>query len=561
MSVSRSFRLVVLLLVVLSFTTPGQAGPNGASAKKKPMPPKIADDPKTVDPATLMPAKLAKQATADFSNSSLREILEWLRTEHQIVALLDKAALDELGILPSEPVSDRLDNAPIYLLLNRLRALRLAWYFEDDVLYITSEDAAKKHLTTLPHNIGDLLDAGYMASGLVQVMESAVEPDSWAGAGVGEGNLSSLGDVLFVRQTHDIQDKVRGLLEALRKHGRQTFVCDPSQHLALREKLEKNVSVSLDDVPLEAAMNAVAKKAGVDIRLDTRALNDLGISRRTPVTLKLSDRKLQTVLRALTADLKLTCVMRDGVLCITSRDAAEGFLKTAVYDVRDLCRDDGESDALIQALMSGTGPDRWKSSGTGEGEMVSTKPGTLIVLGQEDLQMRVLDLLETYRTALRQSRPRKESVVDPNEVITVYYRMHANVAHDLNTLLPQMVRPASWVRTRNEGTIGEITLVSSPPEYRTVAVVEEASGKGAKTTGSTMTIAVPQSVLIIKHTRETHEEIAEVLRRVESGDAAGGAQFPGAMGGMGGMGMGGNGNFGAGYFSVPGNSMKRPNRK
>ena len=72
-------------------------------------------------------------------------------------------------------------------------------------------------------------------------------------------------------------------------------------------------------------------------------------------------------------------------------------------------------------------------------------------------------------------------------------------------------------------------------------------------------MVVSRAVLIIRQTRAAHEEIAEVIRRLESGDivggagggggAAGGMMGGGMMGGMGG-GMGGAG-FGSGYFSVP----------
>ena len=91
----------------------------------------IVDEPRTVDPAAFVPTQLADVATADFSDSSLREVIHWLRDQQNLVVLLENQALSGIGISPGDPVSDRLDETPIYLLLNRLRSLNLGWYYED----------------------------------------------------------------------------------------------------------------------------------------------------------------------------------------------------------------------------------------------------------------------------------------------------------------------------------------------------------------------------------------------------------------------------------------------
>ena len=59
--------------------------------------PAIADEPKLIDPATVMPAKLAVAATVDLSESSLREVIEWLRNDQKLVVLSENSALTEAG--------------------------------------------------------------------------------------------------------------------------------------------------------------------------------------------------------------------------------------------------------------------------------------------------------------------------------------------------------------------------------------------------------------------------------------------------------------------------------
>jgi hypothetical protein len=65
-------------------------------------------------------------------------------------------------------------------------------------------------------------------------------------------------------------------------------------------------------------------------------------------------------------------------------------------------------------------------------------------------------------------------------------------------------------------------------------VVAENAGNAAQTTA----VVVPQSVLIIRQTRQVHEEIAKVIQRVENGDAAEPAYAAPGFGGGGGFGGG-----------------------
>jgi hypothetical protein len=512
---------------------PAPATPPAAEAVKVP---EIADEPKCIDPATIVPAKLAAKATCDFSDSSLREVVEWLQEKHGLVVLLDKSGLGEINVSAADRISDHLDDAPIYLLLNRLSLNGMAWYFEDDILHITSRDSAESHANTLTYNVGDLLDAGYKLDRLEELITGTVSPESWQSVG-GEGVVSSLGDVLFVRQNQRIHFEVNALLAALRRHARQTFVYDPIQHLALREKLKQNVSVNFVDVPLEAAVKELAEIAKVDVRLDLQAVRAAGVREREPITLKLADRKLETVLQAIMLNLKLTWILRDGILWITSPEQDSEANKIAVYDVRDLCRDGAESDALIEALTSQAEPDSWDSVG-GPGTIEAANPGTLVITHQERVQMRILELLETYRTALRSARPRKPLTDDSKEVTTVYYRLHARVAEDLLVQLPKLVSSESWKSSTNPQAVGEIFLVSSTPDLSSAGATADAAADTKKPTAS---IVTERAVLIIRQTRSAHKAIEEVIRRVELGDPRS-SEVTGMGGGMGGM-----GGFGGGF--------------
>src|SRR5262245_60258798 len=94
----------------------------------------IEDEPRGIDPALFVPEPLAQPATVDLSNSSLAELAEFVGSQTGFRVLLDEGRLSEIGYTEGEPISDRIDNEPIYLLLNRLKSLDLGWSINDGVI-------------------------------------------------------------------------------------------------------------------------------------------------------------------------------------------------------------------------------------------------------------------------------------------------------------------------------------------------------------------------------------------------------------------------------------------
>jgi len=86
----------------------------------------------------------------------------------------------------------------------------------------------------------------------------------------------------------------------------------------------------------------------------------------------------------------------------------------------------------------------WADNGPGAGAIDYAKPGVLVILQEERIHMAVLELLETYRTALRLSKPRERGQTDPAEVVTVYYRLTHAVANFL--FLVRTFRPSPFAQ-------------------------------------------------------------------------------------------------------------------
>ena len=507
--------------------------------------PEISDIPATIDPANLVPEILASKKTANLKGAPLREVIQWLELEGDVEVLVDGLGLSDIGVLETDPVGETLDDTPLYQMLNRLSVYGLAWYFDEGVLHLTSRENAEGRLTMLPYNVGDLFDSGFEADPLLETILHTIEPDSWEELG-GEGVINLIGDVLFIRQNDRIHREVKGLLQALRIHGRQTFVSEPPVHTAIREAIQNKVTFNFDGVPLQDAVAELIDQVKLDFRLDLQSLANVGVRERTPVTIALKETPLDVVLKAMLNDLELTWVLRDGVVWFVSLEDAESIQKTAVYDVRDLCVDAEESEALQQAIAS-QDCENWEACG-GIGTMSAPKPGILVLYNTESALMKVLELLEAYRAALRGSKPRKMKGSDPNEVITVYYRLQTPVAEGLEKILPALVEPASWKNTDQPDALGEILLTASTSDPVTQVTKTGDDAKAPATMVQTATIQY--SVLIVTQTRGRHEEIAKVISRVQQGDANS-RWGAGGMGGMGGLGGGGFGSgFGGGFFQL-----------
>jgi hypothetical protein len=509
----------------------------------------IAEEPAGIDPVAFLPEAIVAPGTVDLSNTSLSELTGWVQTATGFQVLLDAKALTELGYTAGEPVSDRLENEPVYLLLNRLHALRLGWKLRDGVITVTSREQVIRDLQTESLNLGDLLDQGYSAESLLDAIENHTGEEAggpWLNVHGTGGTLQLLGDVLFVRQNAPTLREVQGLLLALKAPARRTFILDTPENQQIRARLRENADAAFDGTPLIDAVNTLAAQTGLDIRLDMMSLRHSRVREREPVSLELTDRPLEVVLLTLLSPHELDWSIDDGVLWITSRDYADGQLKTAVYDVRDLCRDDGESEQLAEAVTGQTTGEWLDIHGSG-GRISFPKPGAMVVTQNERNHQEVLTLLESYRVALRNSKPRPPQVVNQDEIVTRYYKMTATQAADLMIVLPQLVLVGSW-----EGEIdnapGQLRLVST--ETRVVNASEIAAATAANKS-QPLPVTESRAVLIVRQTRRGQDEVVQFLRKLESGDALLlQGEEPFYPGGGGGGGFNVQGGFGGGFFSV-----------
>ena len=101
---------------------------------------------------------------------------------------------------------------------------------------------------------------------------------------------------------------------------------------ALNSPAELNVK----DVPLTDVIDYLKDRYKIEIQLDKKAMDKAGIGTDATVTENLKGISLRSALRLMLRELGLTCVIEDGVLSMTTTEAAEEKLMTVIYPVADL---------------------------------------------------------------------------------------------------------------------------------------------------------------------------------------------------------------------------------
>lgn len=485
----------------------------GQSTTTPSAPVQIGDQPTSIDPHIIFHPKLSLRVTKEFSETPLTTVASWLSEQTGFTVIIDELSLQGNQVLTSDPITDRLDDTPIYQLLDRLANLGIGWKLEGEVLYlraIQNDELAYSE----QYNIGDLLDNGYNGDEL-QYLASELrhlekENDD-------ETAVDLLGDMLFVRNRKVTHRRIGCLFQALRQPSRRVLVDDPQEHQRIREALNTPISVRFQGEPLISTTKTLSQLSNIDIRVDEIALTKHKISIRVPVILEIREQRLRTIIDAIASQHQITTLIRDGVLWLTTTEEASKVCKIAVFDVRDLCINAQECQALREAIQRQITPEEWLD-GDGRHLIAFPKTGIMVVTQSEDPLDELLQLLDRYRQALRSSKRRDIPKNDPDAIEIRYYRLPTEVADDLLKTLPELLAKDTWQTAENKTNPGTIRSLRSWSEVREKSTLQS------------------YSVLVIQQKRAVHDEIGKLIGKVRNGDAAD-PMMTGMMGsGMGGMG-------------------------
>ncbi len=138
---------------------------------------------------------------------------------------------------------------------------------------------------------------------------------------------------------HDFKDLTRERRDLMRRLQERK---DPKV-VAIESKLKEPVTLNIDKQPLSDAIKFLQDYTGLNIVADTRGLADEGLSLNSPVTLNVNNIQIKSALNLMLRPLGLTYKIENEVVLITSPQAnpADTYVKT--YYVGDLLIPAGKS--------------------------------------------------------------------------------------------------------------------------------------------------------------------------------------------------------------------------
>jgi hypothetical protein len=298
--------------------------------------------------------------------------------------------------------------------------LGIASIVRNEVLEITSREDAESHLVLRTFPVADLLrlrskaEDGSEYDGLRDVLQRSVKPESWNDAG-GPGSLEFLrsAGVMVVAQTADNHGMITRLLARMRQAQRQVTdakeearlaVIDCEQHAEanarIYAKLKRTISIDWSDIPVRDWPSILERDYALTASVSLSDLQNSGLDVSVPVTLKLSNISLRSVLHHLTKLSGMGWVVRNGALVITSKEDVETYVTTRIYPVPDLKpREDEMNDrhSLEHVIKNSVRPDSWRDA-AGPGEVISCdRLGCLICVQTREVHEQIEQLLASIR--------------------------------------------------------------------------------------------------------------------------------------------------------------------
>lgn len=161
------------------------------------------------------------------------------------------------------------------------------------------------------------------------------------------------------------------------------------------------------DTPLDRVAKFLAERGGIDIDFDIRAMDDIGVSIQHPVTMTNTDGTLAEILDSLLQPLRLTWIVRNDVLSITTPAETEAAPETRVY----VSIGNQDIGACVKDIMANVAPRSWGPSGFA---IRQVSPAVLLI-NQTQPTHRLIE--KRYADKLKAIRP-TNTAVPPHALCT-----------------------------------------------------------------------------------------------------------------------------------------------
>lgn len=120
------------------------------------------------------------------------------------------------------------------------------------------------------------------------------------------------------------------------KTAKRSQIAMTEEEKKLIRALNTPIDLDLPDSTLQDVVEYLQAKTKVVINVPNSVLEDKGITYKTPVSVKLKNVTMRTILKKVLADVGLTYVVEKGTILVTTEERAKEMLTTRTYYVGDL---------------------------------------------------------------------------------------------------------------------------------------------------------------------------------------------------------------------------------
>ena len=437
---------------------------------------------------------LATRISIDAQNARLSELAASLNEQVEGVSItLDEPSLDAIGLSGELRVTLQLKDVTLGSALSILcRSLDLTMQRDSDSLRISTFETAESSQRVRLYRVGNFRPQAWS-----ELIQTSIEPDTWSALG-GAATISSFGNILVIKASDSTHEKVECLMEnieRLREHRQQGHALpvalsvnrDSKSGAKIRKTLKKEVSVTMKNnvISLTDFAQQLAAQTGLNILIDTRALDDLGMTSDVKVSGGSAKQTLEDWLTSSLRRLDLTYYIDNEVIVVTTLDAAEMNLSLKLYPVEDLVRDlphapawplstnvfvepshamferdrfvvleglppamaDASLDQLIGVIQDSIVPDTWETFG-GPSTLASMNGlDCLFVSTTEPVHRQIEHLLQTIGKAKRDEVGKSPTLDElSNSMVTVafYPRLYTVDVDSIASVVRELIDPESW---------------------------------------------------------------------------------------------------------------------
>ncbi len=320
--------------------------------------------------------------------------------------LVDEQALTDAGIEVNEHtvIPQWLKGETVIylatLLSHQFGETQVVWYAQEGLLNLTTEEKANETYVTRQYPIGDLLSDDCGPEAIIVILEQTTR-GPWDADEPGTGTLSMVGNLLFVRQTHRMQQAVAEILAGLRRQDPVVLTNCSAEDLRLRRLLEeKQISFEFPDNTLHDVAKWLEATTGAKFRLDQQALTDAGLDQDTRVSVILANLPLQVALQQLLSNVNgtpLTVHVSHEECLITTEEKAMEKYETVLYRVGPFGMTGERLNEFVAMLEQETsGP--WDADEPGTGTIAGIEPRSILVVWQtQRVHREILEILRGLR--------------------------------------------------------------------------------------------------------------------------------------------------------------------